>query len=211
MSLIHSLLALPVPLVLASQSPRRQKLLEQIGLKFTVLPSTVDESLVDASLTPLLYSAELARRKAQDVANRLSTPAIVVGADTIVVSESIILNKPATPEEAKTMLRQLSGRIHTVHTAVSLQFAPDGIENTQVSSTEVTFRELSDDEISRYVAGGSPMDKAGAYGIQDDFGAVFVSKIVGDYYTVVGLPLEQFYRQLGEVSRSILNRNLTID
>lgn len=211
MSLIHSLLALPVALVLASQSPRRQKLLEQIGLKFTVLPSTVDESLVDASLTPLLYSAELARRKAQDVANRLSTPAIVVGADTIVVSESIILNKPATPEEAKTMLRQLSGRIHTVHTAVSLQFAPDGIENTQVSSTEVTFRELSDDEISRYVAGGSPMDKAGAYGIQDDFGAVFVSKIVGDYYTVVGLPLEQFYRQLGEVSRSILNRNLTID
>jgi septum formation protein len=128
-----------------------------------------------------------------DVASKLGYDAIVIGADTIVVIDDEILNKPKSENDAKEMLRRLSGRTHTVFTGVSV--VRTDVENpiTNYKATEVTFRDLTDREIELYVSTGSPMDKAGAYGIQDDIGAVFISHINGCYYNIVGLPLELLY------------------
>ncbi len=129
-------------------------------------------------------------------------PILVIGADTIVVRDGDILGKPADSAEAKQMLRSLSDRTHQVYTGVALIHYG---KNTQVQRrlfherTDVPFGNLSDDEISAYVKGGSPMDKAGAYGIQDDLGALFVKKIDGDYYNVVGFPLFRFYKEVNKL------------
>ncbi|MBR9978362.1 MAG: septum formation protein Maf [Bacteroidetes bacterium] len=177
--------------ILASRSPRRQQLLRQIGLRFDCIPSTVDERL-DETVPPAEHVAILAERKARDVASRLES-GIIVGADTIVVHEGEIIEKPTDAEDAARMLRRLSNQRHDVYTAFSLMDVPSWRVLTRHVRTEVHFRALMDDEIETYIASGSPMDKAGAYGIQDDFGAVFVKHIVGDYYNVVGLPLCDFY------------------
>ncbi len=185
-------------LILASVSPRRRKLLAQIGLTFSVCPSHVDETL-DPAIPPEDHVRILARRKAHAVVESAGMhattddPDLVVAADTIVVLEGRILNKPLDAEEAVSMLTQLSGRRHEVFTGFSVQEVGTGREITDLERTEVWFRVLDDDEIRRYVASGSPMDKAGAYGIQDDFGAVFIEKIHGDYYNVVGFPLCRFW------------------
>jgi septum formation protein len=121
---------------------------------------------------------------------------VVVGADTVVVLGDILLEKPVDEADAKRMLRQLSGNTHIVYTGVALVNALTQESRTFVEKTNVTFRNLSEMEISEYVAGGSPMDKAGSYGIQDDHGAVFISSIEGDYYNVVGLPLCSLYVNL---------------
>lgn len=185
---------LTVPFILASASPRRQKLLHQIGLAFDVDASAVDETASDG-LTPSELAAFLALRKAANVALR-HPQALTLGADTIVVYDARILNKPADAADARRMLRTLSGRTHVVHTGIALVHPPSNRRVTITESTEVTFAEMDDDEIASYVRTGSPMDKAGAYGIQDDRGALFVSRIVGDYYNVVGLPLHRFYRTI---------------
>jgi septum formation protein len=191
------MLSLPLPLVLASSSPRRSHLLRQIGLQFSVQPSEVDESTFSTvGVSPDEFVQILAEAKARDVASRLSEGAIVLGADTIVVLNGNILGKPLDQTDATQMLRQLSGKTHIVYTGIAFAESLTLNIHTAFSSTEVTFRELDDAEIADYIATGSPMDKAGAYGIQDDFGAVFVSHIVGCYYTIVGLPLELFYRSL---------------
>lgn len=182
-------------IILASGSPRRKKLLQQINLSFDIQPSTVDESY-DPELSPEEVVQQLALRKARDVAGNHSD-ALVIGADTIVVFNDEILEKPDSHQDAKKMLQNLSGQRHQVLTGVALCKVNESnnIANNAsfVETTNVTFDNLNSRNIDAYVASGSPMDKAGGYGIQDDFGAIFVKKIEGDYYNVVGFPLHSFY------------------
>ncbi|HLB01220.1 MAG TPA: Maf family protein [Bacteroidota bacterium] len=185
-------------LILASGSPRRQKLLRQIGLAFTVDPSTVEESY-DAALPPGRIVENLSRLKAVQVAER-HPEGIVIGADTLVLLDGQVLGKPSGPAEAVRMLGMLSGRTHEVYTGFCLIVNPGGKTLSDHEVTHVTFRDLDPAEIEAYVRSGSPMDKAGAYGIQDDFGAIFVEKIHGCFYNVVGFPLTRFYVRYREMS-----------
>lgn len=185
---------LRVPFILASRSPRRRKLLAQLGLDFEVHPSDLDEQ---ATLyqPPDELVEHLALAKARLVAPCFPE-ALTLGADTIVVIDGTVLNKPADAAEARAMLRRLSGRTHTVYTGLALLHPVSKREVTASEATRVSFAPLSDEEIEAYIATGSPLDKAGAYGIQDDYGAVFIRRIEGDYYNVVGLPLHRLYRLL---------------
>ncbi|SHE42840.1 septum formation protein [Fodinibius roseus] len=181
--------------ILASGSPRRKKLLEQINIPFQVQKSAVDEHYPSA-LSAAEVVEVLARRKAIAVA-RHYTEALIIGADTIVAYRDKILEKPSTKEQAQRMLMQLSGNTHSVYTGVSLyKKATD--DNSQAHTfseeTKVTFGNLNIRDIKQYVESGSPMDKAGGYGIQDDYGAIFVKHIQGDYNNVVGFPLYSFYQ-----------------
>lgn len=182
------------PIILASGSPRRAHLMSVLGFPFTVRESGVEE-IIDEKLAPEEIARGLAFRKASTVASQLSS-GIVIGADTIVVLEGKILGKPATEEEAVRMLLALSGKTHTVFTGFALVDAESKKSYISFARTEVTFRALRRDEIERYVAAGSPMDKAGAYGIQDDYGAVFVERIDGCFYNVVGFPISKFHTAL---------------
>jgi len=188
-------------LILASRSPRRQRLLDQVGLKATVQPCDLDE-VFDSALSAAENATVLALAKAECVSKNVRD-GIVLGADTIVVLDGKMLGKPEDPPDAIRMLQTLSGRTHVVATGIALVDRPSNRHMTGVELTEVTFRELPLDEIEEYVAGGSPLDKAGAYGIQDDYGAVFVTRIVGCYYNVVGLPLSRLHRMLGEFQDSM--------
>jgi len=189
------------PVVLASRSPRRQLLLRQIGLTFTVRPSRLDEA-IRRDQTPGQNVKRIALEKARDVASRTKL-GIVVGADTIVVLGTRILGKPQSRTEARRMLRSLSGKAHYVYTGFAIIDAQGGKTHSEVVRTKVWFRSLTDREIDQYVASGSPLDKAGAYGIQDDFGAVFVERISGCFYNVVGFPLVRFYRALRRFSKAV--------
>lgn len=187
---------IPKRIILASRSPRRHHLFHQIGLTFDVMESTIEEKF-DFSKSPIENALDLSFQKAKEVASRTSD-AIVVGADTIVVIDSKILGKPENEFEAKAMLQLLSGKTHTVVTGFTLLDKPSNKTMSNYEVTEVTFRKLSDEEIEEYVRSGAPMDKAGAYGIQDDYGAVFVERIAGCFYNVVGFPLTKFYISLKE-------------
>ncbi|MBF8293817.1 MAG: Septum formation protein Maf [Bacteroidetes bacterium] len=184
------------PLILASRSPRRKRLLRQIGLKFTVRPSDVREDVLDHE-PPERNAKRIALTKARQIAKGRKS-GIVIGADTIVVLGKRILGKPRTQADARRMLRSLSGRTHTVYTAFALIDAATQKKTVRIEKTKVWFRTLSRREIAEYVASGSPMDKAGAYGIQDDYGAVFVERVEGCFYNVVGFPLTKFYKTLQE-------------
>ena len=178
-------------IILASASPRRRELLRAVGLTFDVCVSDVEETILPG------WSADeaargLARQKAEAVAAQ-HPEACVIGADTVVVIDNQILEKPKDAEDAKRMLRLLSGREHRVVTGVCLAFGSRRRVFSQ--ETAVRFFPLSDDEIARYVATGEPMDKAGAYGIQA-FGALLVEGITGDYFNVVGLPVARLMREL---------------
>jgi len=185
-------------IVLASASPRRKKLLEQIGLEFIQSPSDVDES-ISSGMDPVETVTKLAALKSAEVASRFQN-ALIIAADTIVVYNEAILGKPADKKEAAEILETLSGKTHLVITGVSLRLTDDSGRITSShefnEQTKVTFAALSHEEIEAYIATGSPFDKAGAYGIQDDWGSVFVSSIEGDYYNVVGFPLHTFYQTL---------------
>jgi septum formation protein len=185
---------LPHPLILASRSPRRIALLQQIGFTCRVVPCDTPE-IVDPALSPAENAEALAVLKAQCAAQDVSD-GILLAADTIVVIDGDMLGKPADQKDAVRMLSVLSGRTHTVCTGFALLERPSGRLVSGVEETRVTFRSLPLDEIEEYVRGGSPMDKAGAYGIQDDYGAVFVTRIEGCYYNVVGLPLARVYQEL---------------
>jgi len=182
------------PLILASRSPRRLHLLRQIGVHPTVMPCDIPETF-DASRTPEENASALALQKALCVAGNVAD-GVVIGADTIVVLDGEMLGKPEDAHDAVRMLGALSGRTHTVVTGFALVDRPSGARLTAAERTEVTFRPLPRREIEDYVAGGSPLDKAGAYGIQDDYGAVFVTRIEGCFYNVVGLPLSRLYSAL---------------
>jgi septum formation protein len=183
-----------VPIILASQSPRRSQLLKQIGIKFSVQPSGINEEIdMDSSFVENVKRLSL--HKAEDIASK-NKSGIIIGSDTIVVINQSVLGKPVSRENAIEMLKTLSGKTHIVYTGFALVDAQTKKTYIDYDETEVTFRNLQEDEVVSYVATGSPMDKAGAYGIQDDFGAVFIKKINGDYYTVVGLPISKFYTAL---------------
>lgn len=174
---------------MASASPRRRALLQQIGAKFQVMCSDVQEKR-DPALTPEQLVQQLALQKAQAVA-ALCEEGLVLGADTIVVNDSAVLGKPADAAEAAEMLRGLSGKWHQVMTAVALVDASAARAPwVAVEKTGVKFRNLKEAEIAAYIATGESMDKAGAYGIQG-YGALFVEQIQGCYFNVVGLPLQK--------------------
>ena len=182
------------PVILASQSPRRIQLLRQIGWDAAVMPCNVPEEF-DTRRTPIDNAKDLALKKARCVAAQVKE-GIIIGADTIVVLDGEMLGKPNNGEDAVRMLERLSGRTHTVVTGVALVEVPGDRSVVEVESTKVTFREIPEEEIREYVDGGSPLDKAGAYGIQDDYGAVFVTRIEGCYYNVVGLPLARLHAMM---------------
>lgn len=188
-------------LVLASQSPRRIRLLRQLGIDPDVMPSQLEE-VFRSNETPEVNVMRLALEKARDVAGRYGD-AIVVGADTTVVLDSRWLGKPADASEAREMLGMLSGRTHTVYTGIALIDRPSDRFIVDVEATKVTFRKLAMQEIEEYVAGGSPFDKAGGYGIQDNYGAVFVTSIEGCFYNVVGFPLSRFHSRLDEFQSQV--------
>lgn len=180
--------------ILASQSPRRRDLLNLIGIAHTIRPADVDETPL-AGEAPLVVVERLARAKARRVA--ASEPhALVIAADTIVVIDDHILNKPVDVVDARRMLRTLQGRRHDVYTAVCVTI--DGREAAGVEDTGVWVRPLSDTELDAYIATREPMDKAGAYGIQG-YGATIVERVDGDFFTVVGLPLVRLTRLLAEI------------
>lgn len=177
--------------VVASASPRRRELLSNAGYTFEVIPSDADESLpegIDASDAVL----ELAKRKAHSVLKN-ETNAVVLGCDTVVSLGGKILGKPKTHADAEAMLSALSGRVHEVFTGVCI--ADGEKEDSFVSCTRVEFYPLSDETVRSYVQTEEPMDKAGAYGIQG-FGSVLVKRIDGDYFTVMGLPVNECARAL---------------
>lgn len=177
--------------VLASASPRRRALLQSVGLSPVIDPADVDET-PRPDEAPLAYALRVATDKAQKKAH----PVPVLAADTVVALDGTILGKSADPAEAERMLARLSGRTHTVHTAVVV--AHHGHHYFDVVSAQVRFRHLSAQEIARYVATKEPLDKAGAYGIQGEGGAL-VAAVEGSYTTIVGLPLEETLRLLGLV------------
>jgi septum formation protein len=180
--------------ILASGSPRRRQLLTLLNLTFDVRESGVDEA-EDVPPQPVDHVRVLSARKAAAVAPAIAD-GIVIGADTIVVLNGRILGKPVSPRHASEMLSLLSGNTHEVYTGFTLLDRPSGRSRTEVERTSVKFRILEKREIDAYVASGAPMDKAGAYGIQDDYGAVFVERIDGCFYNVVGFPLTKFYLTL---------------
>lgn len=186
-------------IILASASPRRRELLQMLGLRFAVLPSEKEEALTAASPRELVEA--LARQKAEDIFSRQTGDAVVIGSDTVVSAEDgTIFGKPKNAEDAARMLRQLSGRKHRVSTGAAVFVRRDGRELREsfVSECAVWMDELSQAEIEAYIATGEPMDKAGAYGIQG-LGAKYISRIEGDYYTVVGLPVHELYKKLKEM------------
>lgn len=173
-------------IVLASASPRRLELLRQLGLCPGVQPSEADEH--SSERDPARFVQELARRKAGLVAATEAAGILVIGADTVVVRDGVILGKPEDRTEAAKMLRSLQGRAHEVYTGVALLLAGENKERVFAAETRVHVAPMTEDEIQAYVDSGEPMDKAGAYGIQGRF-ACFVEKIEGEYSNVVGLPL----------------------
>ena len=191
---IIELLNIDKKLILASKSPRRKLLLENLGFEFEVIKSDYKEEKIDNHSDYASYVQELAKHKAVDVSNKIEDDSIIIAADTIVVLDNNILHKPKDREDAYKILNTLSNRTHEVYTGICLIDKNAEKQISDFQRTKVSFRELSDQEIKAYIDTDSPMDKAGAYGIQDDFGAVFVSHIEGCYYNIVGLPLELLYR-----------------
>ncbi|OGU57861.1 MAG: septum formation protein Maf [Ignavibacteria bacterium GWF2_33_9] len=192
-----NLLNINKELVLASASPRRQKLLKLFGVDFKISPAEIDEDNFSSTL-PNEIVMELSSKKALAVAEKFDD-AIIIGSDTIVWLDGKLLSKPADEADAFRILSELSGRTHKVFTGITVLDSKSAKILNDFTETEVTFREISDEEKLAYIATGSPMDKAGAYGIQDDFGAVFVKKITGCYYNIVGLPVSQLYDLLKEI------------
>lgn len=180
-------------IILASQSPRRKELLSLLGFPYTVRASDIDEGM-DPNIPPEQEVRRVSRLKAL-AANR-SPEDVVIAADTIVVCDDTVLGKPRDPEDARRMLRLLSGREHQVMTGLTVLRGDACISHTEI--TQIRFRELSEKEICRYVQSGEPMDKAGAYGIQGG-AAVFVEAISGDYFNVVGLPVCRLHRILSQM------------
>lgn len=196
-----------INLILASKSPRRKEILSNVGLDFEIFVSDTDESVPFGTL-PFDAVKEISCRKAKAVRDALGDKAkgkIILGADTVVSLDNDIIGKPADERDAVEILKKLSGNKHIVYTGFTV--IRDDFIYSDYESTEVYFRNLSQEEIAAYVKSGEPMDKAGAYGIQQ-LGALLVEKIHGDYFNVMGLPINKiavtFYQKLGI---NLLNNN----
>jgi septum formation protein len=190
--------------VLASSSPRRRDLLNLIGISHEVRPANIDETMRPREV-PRRHAERLAREKASVIAKR-DPDVITIGADTVVVINRKVLGKPADKADAARMLKMLSGREHTVITAVAV--ARGKKLRSAIEEVSVKFRRLRDDEIEAYIATGEPMDKAGAYGIQG-FGATIVERVEGDYFAVMGLPLVRLIGLMRDVGVRYQFGNLT--
>ncbi len=183
------------PLVLASQSPRRAQLLRSLRLSFDIAPADVDESQLPGE-TARAHAERLACEKALTVARR-RPDALVVGSDTVVVVDGVVLGKPRDAAEATGMLMRLQGRAHTVETGIAVA-CDGGRAVSAVESVRVLFRPFDEETATGYVATGEPMDKAGAYGIQG-FGATLVERIEGDFFAVMGLPIVRMFALFEEL------------
>ena len=201
---MNALFSIDPPFILASQSPRRRALLEHVNVSFRVQVSPADEH-VEEPRSPAQTARRLAARKAVPVAEAHPS-ALVLAADTVVSHSDTLLGKPDSPTDATAMLKQLSGTTHAVHTGIALHHADTGRAVSADCETRVTFASLQAAEIEAYVATGSPMDKAGAYGIQDHTGPLFVKRLEGDYHNVVGLPLRCLYKTLRTHFDDLLHR-----
>ena len=174
-------------IILASASPRRKALLEELGLKFEVIVSSFDEESIKIK-NPKKLVETLSKKKAQEVANKIPD-AIVIGADTVITLDNTILGKPRDKKDAQRMLSILSGKVHSVITGFTIIDSLHKISITKSLGTKVYFKKLNLKQIKEYIDTGEPMDKAGAYAIQEE-GGKFVAKIEGDYSNIVGLPLD---------------------
>jgi nucleoside triphosphate pyrophosphatase len=186
-----------VQIYLASSSPRRKRLLQQLNISFKTFKVDIDEK-IKKNESPVRTVKRLSLEK-MEMAKKIVKRGIIITADTIVVLDNEIIGKPKNIKDAEKILKKLSGRTHKVYTGFSIFNLVSGKIITEYEKTFVKFRNLNKKEIIDYISTGSPMDKAGAYGIQDDFGAVFVEKINGCYYNVVGLPLTKVYKSLLKV------------
>ncbi|MGD9328301.1 MAG: Maf family nucleotide pyrophosphatase [Cyclobacteriaceae bacterium] len=184
------------PLILASNSPRRQQILREAGFEFTIRTLSVNEDFPE-SMKVVEVPAYLARKKAEGLLY-LSMKNIILSADTIVVCNDRILGKPESPREAIEMLTLLSGKSHRVYTGVCIAFKNQC--KTIVEKTEVKFKDLNSSEIDYYIKHFAPMDKAGAYGIQEWIGLIGITGITGSYLNVVGLPVAQVYNTMQELN-----------
>lgn len=182
------------PLILASGSPRRQQLLQEMGLEFNVLIPDTEESF-PPELPLIEVPVYLARKKVQALKG-LPEGSVLLSADTIVAMDGRILDKPANEDMARKILHDLSGKSHYVHSGICMYDQKEYL--TRLESTEVFFRNLSDAEIDYYVRHFAPLDKAGAYGIQEWIGMIGIEKIRGSYFNVVGLPVNRVYQLLVE-------------
>ena len=181
-------------IILASKSPRREQLLKDAGIEFIMHPSDIDE-FVDQNMPPESIVLELAKQKAEDVATKYQDH-LVIGADTIVVYQDEILGKPKNEDDAFRMLRLLSGKTHSVFTGVTL--VKGHKKKSFYSESKVTMKTLSDKEIINYIETKEPMDKAGAYAIQG-LGKHIVDTYEGDFYTIVGLPIEKLLEAIKSI------------
>ncbi len=192
-------------IILASGSPRRKMLLnallKKFGLKFVVIPANIEE-YIPAKINDFgKFTADLAELKALEVAQ--NNNGLIIAADTIVVYKNKVLGKPGSKSEAKKMLNLLSGKKHNVFTGICIVDTEKNQYIKTYEKTEVSFRKLQNKEIEFYVNSGSPMDKAGSYGIQDDLGSTFVKSIKGDYFNVVGLPVLKLYLNMSKFIKFI--------
>ena len=188
-------------IILASKSPRRRALLEQMGVKdFRILTPDIDEHM-DRELPPAELVRQISLEKAQAVAAQADPNAVIIAADTVVALDGVVLGKPADEEEAFRMLSLLSGNRHQVYTGLTVLRGEQVF--SQWEETAVTFRSLTAEEIEAYIATGEPMDKAGAYGIQG-YGALFIEGISGDYYNVMGLPVCRLGQILGQLGMNCM-------
>jgi len=184
-------------MVLASKSPRRAEILRAVGWEFEAVAANIDETRIESE-DAVSYVKRLAQTKAETVANRISSDALVLGADTVVVIDGEILGQPRDDQDARRMLKLLSGKRHEVLTGLAL-VRPGRTPRIVVNheTTRVRFCEMSAAEIDWYVATGEPSDKAGAYAIQGR-GAIFIKEIQGDYFNIVGLPVRLFYELMSD-------------
>lgn len=188
-------------IVLASSSPRRKRILEQIGLSFHIAPSNIEEKM-NARLKPHGQAEFLSKQKANKVAKRYKS-AIIIAADTLVVFNDQIIGKPTSPSDAKRILRMLSGKTHTVITGYTIIDTQTNKTITNSVETIVYMKKMSTKEIDAFIKTGEPLDKAGGYGA-DEKGSLFIEKIEGDFFNVIGLPLFAVAESLRKISIKIL-------
>ena len=187
-------------IILASSSPRRKRLLDQIGIDFKVIASSYKENLKFNS-NPYVYVKDLARNKALEVAN-LNYNSLVIGADTIIFFENKVFGKPKTTNQAFNTLLKLSGKTHRVITGVSLLHLEKEIDINFYQSTQITLQKLKKDEIEYYIDNYNVLDKAGSYGIQGYF-AIHIKEIKGCYFNIMGLPLSLFYSYYKSIQKKL--------
>jgi len=184
-------------IILASRSPRRIDLLTRAGVEFEIIPSDADETPIEGE-SPEEQALRLAKAKALDIAAKVGTDNIILGADTIVVIDGLTLGKPRNREEGRAMLETLSGRPHVVITGVCI-IGKNGRQLTKAVHSDVSFRKLGSGEIEKYLDTGEPFDRAGSYAIQG-IGAFLIDRVDGSYTNVVGLPLKETLEMLAEIS-----------